>query len=173
LHLLVLGGSQGAKVLNEVVPQALGLLGKRAKVQVRHQTGERHLQSTRLAYDELGLTVHVLAFIDDMAASYVVVCRAGAMTIAELAAAGVASILVPFPHAVDDHQSANARYLGDVDAAVLIPQQQLVPARLATMLEEFSQAPARLLTMAEAARGRAITDASERVAAHCLEVARV
>jgi UDP-N-acetylglucosamine--N-acetylmuramyl-(pentapeptide) pyrophosphoryl-undecaprenol N-acetylglucosamine transferase len=155
----------------------LGLLGKRAKVQVRHQTGERHLQSTRLAYDELGLTVHVLAFIDDMAASYawadVVVCRAGAMTIAELAAAGVASILVPFPHAVDDHQSANARYLGDVDAAVLIPQQQLVPARLATMLEEFSQAPARLLTMAEAARGRAITDASERVAAHCLEVARV
>jgi UDP-N-acetylglucosamine--N-acetylmuramyl-(pentapeptide) pyrophosphoryl-undecaprenol N-acetylglucosamine transferase len=118
-----------------------------------------------------------VAFIDDMASSYawadLVLCRAGAMTICELAAAGAASILVPFPYAVDDHQSANARYLSEADAAVLLPQQQLAPARLATMLGEFAHARARLLAMAEAARRRAITDASERVAQQCMEVAHV
>lgn len=177
LHLLVLGGSQGAQVINEVVPCALNLLGRRAKIRVRHQAGERHLQSTCRAYNELGLAVQPVAFIKDMASNYawadLVLCRAGAMTVAELAAVGVASILVPFPHAVDDHQSANARYLSEVGAAALVPQPQFTPASLATMLEEFSQKPVQLLAMAEAARSRAITDACERVAQHCLEVARV
>ena len=176
-QLLILGGSQGARVFNEVVPQALAALSEETKVKVCHQAGEHQLQHARQAYSELGLEVQPVAFIDDMATRYawadLVLCRAGAMTIAELAAAGVASILVPFPYAVDDHQSANARYLSDADAAVLLPQQQLAPARLATMLEEFAHAPARMLAMAEAARRRAITDASERVAQQCLEVAHV
>jgi UDP-N-acetylglucosamine--N-acetylmuramyl-(pentapeptide) pyrophosphoryl-undecaprenol N-acetylglucosamine transferase len=177
LHLLVLGGSQGARVFNEVVPRALAALGTRVNIEVRHQAGERNLQHASRAYKELGLAVHPVAFIDDMATSYawadLVLCRAGAMTICELAAAGAASILVPFPYAVDDHQSANARYLSEAGAAVLLPQQQLAPARLATMLEEFAHARARLLAMAEAARRRAITDASERVAQQCMEVAHV
>ncbi|MFT5447676.1 MAG: UDP-N-acetylglucosamine--N-acetylmuramyl-(pentapeptide) pyrophosphoryl-undecaprenol N-acetylglucosamine transferase [Gammaproteobacteria bacterium] len=181
LRLLVLGGSQGARVFNEVVPQALAMLADRVRVEVCHQTGKSHLQSTSRAYQELALEVTrvggPVAFIDDMAQRYgwadLVLCRAGAMTIAELASAGVASILVPFPHAVDDHQTANARYLSDAQAAVLLPQSQLVPSRLATILEEFAHRRERLLAMAEAARGRAMIDASERVAQHCMEVAHV
>ena len=110
-----------------------------------------------------------------MAASYawadLVVCRAGAMTIAELAAAGVASVLVPYPYAVDDHQSANARHLSDAGAAVLVPETELAPARLAGLIEELAQARDRLLAMARAAHGLGIADADERVARCCLELA--
>jgi UDP-N-acetylglucosamine--N-acetylmuramyl-(pentapeptide) pyrophosphoryl-undecaprenol N-acetylglucosamine transferase len=177
LRLLVLGGSQGARVFNEVVPQALALLADRVRVEVCHQTGKSHLQSTSRTYQELALAAAPVAFIDDMAQRYawadIVLCRSGAMTVAELASAGVASILVPFPHAVDDHQTANARYLSDAQAAVLLPQSEFVPSRLVTILEELAHARGRLLTMAEAARGRAMTDACERVAQHCMEVAHV
>jgi UDP-N-acetylglucosamine--N-acetylmuramyl-(pentapeptide) pyrophosphoryl-undecaprenol N-acetylglucosamine transferase len=177
LRLLVLGGSQGARVFNEVVPQALALLADRVRVEVCHQSGKAHVQSTSRIYEELALAARPVAFIDDMAERYawadVVLCRSGAMTVSELASAGVASILVPFPHAVDDHQTANARYLSDAQAALLLPQSEFAPGRLVGILEEFAHARGRLLAMAEAARERAMTDASGRVAQHCMDVAHV
>ena len=176
LRLLVLGGSQGARRLNEVVPEALKALRDGVSIDVRHQAGARNLEAARDAYRRVDLQVEPVAFIEDMAASYgwadLVVCRAGAMTVAELAAAGVASILVPFPYAVDDHQSANARYLCDVGAAVMVPESELAPAHLAGLLEEFHGTRSRLLDMARAARRAAIPDAADRVARFCMEVAR-
>ena len=174
MRVLVLGGSQGARRLNEIVPAALARIGARTTVQVRHQAGARHVAATREAYARHGLGIEPLAFIDDMAGSYgwadLVVCRAGAMTVAELAAAGVASVLVPFPHAVDDHQSANARHLCDAGAALLLPERDLDAGRLGGLLEELASARERLLAMAEAARRLAIPDADLRVARCCLEV---
>lgn len=175
LRLLVLGGSQGARALNEVLPAALAMLHPDVQLEVRHQAGERNLADARDAYARHSVAVEPIAFIDDMAASYdwadLVLCRAGAMTVAELAAAGVASILVPFPYAVDDHQSANARMLSDAGAAVLIPESELRPAGLTRLLEDFHQARDRLVEMARAARRVAVPDATERVARCCLEVA--
>ncbi len=176
LRVLVLGGSQGARALNEAVPAALAALGARAAVEVRHQAGERNLDAARAAYAAHGLDVEPLAFIDDMAASYawadLVLCRAGAMTVAELAAAGVASVLVPYPFAVDDHQSANARFLADAGAALVVPERELQPARLAGLLAEFAAARDRLAGMADAARRVAVLDADARVADACVEAAR-
>jgi UDP-N-acetylglucosamine--N-acetylmuramyl-(pentapeptide) pyrophosphoryl-undecaprenol N-acetylglucosamine transferase len=176
IRLLVLGGSQGAQVLNEVVPPAVASLGRSVVVVVRHQAGERNLAAARAAYAAHGLDVEPLAFIDDMAASYawadLVLCRAGAMTVAELAAAGVGAVLVPFPFAVDDHQSANARYLGDAGAAVVVPEPELSPTRLAALLADLAAARERLAAMAAAARRLAVLDAGERVANACLEAAR-
>jgi len=175
LRVLVLGGSQGARRLNEVVPAALAGVAAKLRVEVRHQAGARHVAAARAAYARHALGIEPLAFIDDMAGSYawadLVLCRAGAMTVAELAAAGVASVLVPYPHAVDDHQSANARYLADAGAAVLLPERELEPARLGALLVELDAARDRLLAMAEAARRLATPDADERVARCCLEVA--
>ena len=175
LHLLVLGGSQGARRLNEAVPAALAGLAPPLRVQVRHQAGARHVAAAREAYARHGLGIEPLAFIDDMAGSYawadLVLCRAGAMTVAELAAAGVAAVLVPYPHAVDDHQSANARHLVAAGGAVLLPDRELEPARLGALLAEFAAARDRLLRMAEAARRLAMPDADRRVALCCMEVA--
>lgn len=175
LRLLVLGGSQGARALNEVVPQALASLGPVAAVRVRHQVGPDQLESTRQSYRGAPAPgAELTPFIEDMAAAYgwadLVLCRAGAMTIAELAAAGVASILVPFPFAVDDHQTANARYLAERGAAILVPQYQLTGARLCGLLGELAQARGRLLEMANAARELAVPDATARVASRCMEV---
>jgi len=176
LRLLVLGGSQGARFLNEVVPAALARLPERARVEVRHQAGARNLEAARAAYRSLGLDAEPIAYIEDMGAAYawsdVVVCRAGAMTVAELAAAGVASILVPFPHAVDDHQTKNARYLADRGAAIVLPQRELDAGRLSRLLDELARARERLREMAEAARTLARPDAAARVAERCLEAAR-
>jgi UDP-N-acetylglucosamine--N-acetylmuramyl-(pentapeptide) pyrophosphoryl-undecaprenol N-acetylglucosamine transferase len=145
------------------------------RIEVRHQAGERNLAETREAYRRHGLDVEPVAFIEDMAACYawadLVVCRAGAMTIAELAAAGVASVLVPFPYAVDDHQRANARHLSDAGAAVMVPEPELVPGRLAALLEDLASGRQRLRAMATAARRLAIADADIRVARCCVEVA--
>jgi len=175
LRLLVLGGSQGARALNEALPAALAALGEGLAVEVRHQAGERNLEAARAAYATRGLAVMPLAFIDDMAASYawadLVLCRAGAMTVAELAAAGVASVLVPYPFAVDDHQSANARFLGDAGAALVVPEPELEPSRLAELLGELGAARDRLAAMAAAARRLAVLDADRRVADACLEAA--
>lgn len=172
-RLLVLGGSQGARALNETVPAALAMLAPRLALDVRHQAGERNLVRARDAYARHGLAVDPVPFIDDMAASYawadLVLCRAGAMTVAELAAAGCAAVLVPFPHAVDDHQSANAHHLSDAGAAVLLPESELEPARLGALLEELAGARDRLLAMAESARRLAVPDADRRVARCCLE----
>ena len=142
--------------------------------EVWHQTGLRHIDSARAAYDNAAIAVRLDAFIDDMAAAYrwadLVLCRAGALTIAELAAVGVASILVPYPYAVDDHQSANARYLVDAGAAILLPQSELTPECLREHLALLQQ-PDQLRDMARRARDRALPDAAAQVAGHCVAAA--
>lgn len=175
-RILVLGGSQGALALNTGVPAALAVLAGTVPLEVCHQAGARGLEPARAAYAQAGLAVEPVAFIDDMAARYawadVVICRAGAMTVSELAAAGVASVLVPFPFAVDDHQSANARFLSDRDAAVLLPQDQLDAAALARILAELHAPAERRVDMACRARALARPAAAAAVADACLEVAR-
>jgi UDP-N-acetylglucosamine--N-acetylmuramyl-(pentapeptide) pyrophosphoryl-undecaprenol N-acetylglucosamine transferase len=172
LRILVVGGSLGAQALNENVPRALALLDPRP--QVIHQAGEKHLDALRKHYADAGVQGELVAFIDDMAARYaaadLVICRAGAMTIAELAAGGMASVLVPFPFAVDDHQTANARFLADQGAAVLLPQKDLAPERLAELLRTLDRP--RLLDMARKARGLGKPDAARLVAQRCMELAK-
>ena len=176
LRVLVLGGSQGARILNQVVPQAVARLKDRAAVTLRHQTGRGNAEGTRERYTGIEFEVEVEEFIEDMAGAYgwadVVVCRAGALTVAELAAAGAASILIPFPFAVDDHQARNARRLVEVGAAVLMPQEDFDASQLSKLLIEFEQRRPRVLEMANAARRLAVEDAASKVARHCLEVAR-
>ena len=173
-RVFVLGGSQGALALNEVLPKALKELYARCPLDIWHQCGAAHVASTRDAYRAVGLSVEPCAFIDDMAERYawadVVIARAGAMTIAELAAAGVASVLVPFPYAVDDHQSANARYLAEAGAAVLLPQVELRD-RLRDVLGPLLDDRGRILEMARRARALARPDATQTVVEQCLEVA--
>ncbi len=174
LRLLVVGGSLGAKALNDTVPRALALLPRERRPSVTHQSGTQHLDALRQAYASAGVETTTLAFIDDMAAAYadadLVVCRAGAITVAEIAAAGVASVLVPFPHAVDDHQTANARFLADAGAAILLPQQELSAERLAELLGELGRE--RLCEMAKHARLLGRPDATEAVARACMELAK-
>lgn len=175
LRLLVLGGSQGAGALNRILPAVLAMLPDETRVEVRHQTGPAHLASTRKAYEAAGLGIQPEAFIEDMAEAYawadLVICRAGAMTVSELAAAGLASILVPFPFAVDDHQSLNAKYLSEAGAAVLLNESDLNPALLRDLIVDFGGARSRLLEMARLARALAMPDAADRVAGLCLEAA--
>lgn len=174
LRLLVVGGSLGAARLNEVVPQALAALPADERPEVWHQAGPRNIEQARAAYAEQGIAVRVEPFIDDMAAAFgwadVVLCRAGAMTVAELAASGVPSILVPYPFAVDDHQTANARYLADQGAAILLPQPQLSVEHLGEILRGLT--PAVLDKMAAAARRLALPEATRRVADECLALAQ-
>ena len=174
LKLLVIGGSLGAKVLNETVPQALALMPPERRPEVTHQSGVQHIDALMRRYRELGVYATALAFIDDMASAYggadVVLCRAGALTVAELAAAGVASVLVPYPHAVDDHQTGNARHLSDAGAAILLPQAELTAERLAALLSEFTRAG--LAELAVRARALARPDATRAVAQACVELAR-
>jgi len=171
IRLLVVGGSLGAQVLNESVPQALAVLG--AGVRVVHQSGEKHLEALQASYRRAGVEGELVAFIKDMAARYaeadLVICRAGAVTVAELSAAGVASILVPFPHAVDDHQTANARFLADQGAAVLLPQKELTAQGLASLIRGMDRA--RLLDMAMKARALGKPEAARVVAERCIELA--
>ena len=142
---------------------------------MRHQAGQQTLEIARQAYAAAGVQAEVTPFIDDMAEAYgwadLVVCRAGALTISELAAAGVGALLVPYPHAVDDHQTGNARFLADAGAAKLVPQHDLTAAGLAEHLRGLLQDPAALLAMAEAARARANPDAARRIATACWELA--
>ncbi|MEK7438361.1 MAG: undecaprenyldiphospho-muramoylpentapeptide beta-N-acetylglucosaminyltransferase [Pseudomonadota bacterium] len=174
LKLLVLGGSQGAKALNELVPQALARLPAEQRPELTHQSGAKHIEALRAAYAAAGVPAKTVAFIDDIAQCYgeadVVVCRAGALTVAELASAGVASILVPFPHAVDDHQTTNAKFLSARDAAILLPQSELSAQRLAELLSGLTRE--RLLEMAEKARALGKPDATEAVAQACMELAQ-
>jgi len=166
LHLLVLGGSQGARALNAAVPRALA--GITGAVAVRHQCGEKLREDAERAYADAGVSASVEPFIADMAAAYawadLVVCRAGALTLAELCAAGVGSVLVPFPQAVDDHQTRNAEYLVERGAALLLPQDDALVAGLRAAIAQFSGDPPRRLAMAEAARNLARPDAAARVA---------
>jgi len=171
LRLLVVGGSLGAARLNTVVPFAVKHSG--LTLHVRHQAGERGIEAARKAYVEAGVSADVSPFINDMAQAYadadLVICRAGALTISELAAVGVAAILVPFPAAVDDHQTFNAQYLVGEDAAVLIADRELTPERLAAELRSLCQGRGKLLAMAERARLLAKPDAAQELASACYE----
>jgi UDP-N-acetylglucosamine--N-acetylmuramyl-(pentapeptide) pyrophosphoryl-undecaprenol N-acetylglucosamine transferase len=171
-RLLVFGGSQGAQRLNSVVPQALACVAPENRPEVRHQAGARGLQAARAAYAQARVEADVLPFIDDMAAAYawadLAVCRAGAMTIAELQAAGLGAILVPLPVATDDHQTKNAEAMVRTGAARLIQERDLTPERLGEALGELSADRARLLKMAEAARGSRVIDAASRLADLCI-----
>lgn len=176
LRVLVLGGSQGARALNSAVPKALAALTG-PNVEVRHQSGENLRAETESAYAAAGVKASIEPFIQDMAAAYgwadLVVCRAGAMTLAEVCAAGVGSVLVPFPLAVDDHQTRNAEYLVERGAARLLPQHDVLDARLRDALRELLVPDrAALLAMAERARAAALPDATLRVADICIEEAR-
>jgi UDP-N-acetylglucosamine--N-acetylmuramyl-(pentapeptide) pyrophosphoryl-undecaprenol N-acetylglucosamine transferase len=176
VRLLVLGGSQGAHALNLHVPAALALLPPAARPEVRHQCGARHAEAAGAAYDRADVAATVEPFIEDMAAAYgwadLVIARAGALTLAELAAAGLGAVLVPYPHAIDDHQRANAEVLVAAGAAAMLVEDQLDPARLAAILEPLLDDPGLRLGMARAARALARPDAAVRIAETCLEVAR-
>jgi UDP-N-acetylglucosamine--N-acetylmuramyl-(pentapeptide) pyrophosphoryl-undecaprenol N-acetylglucosamine transferase len=175
LRLLVLGGSLGAKPINELLPEALYKLNEIQRPEVWHQTGKDHQQRVSDAYQHHNIDAKTEAFIDDMAQAYawadVVLCRAGALTVAELAAAGVASILVPLPHAIDDHQTENARWLVSNNAGILVEQCALDAESLAKLLINFDENRSELLVMAVAARCLAKVDAAEQAATICLEVA--
>ena len=173
-HLLVLGGSLGALALNRVIPTSLSRVPLMERPEVLHQTGRDHIDVTRQGYIDAEVDANTVAFIDDMAAAYewadLVVCRSGALTVTELTAAGLASVLVPYPHAIDDHQTANARWLVDNQAAVLIQQSALNEDDLAALLSELLSDGERLMTMAQAARGLSRPEASSDVADVCQEV---
>ena len=175
IHLLVVGGSLGAKALNEVVPQALAQLSEVQRPEVWHQAGRKNIDETLALYKTHNIEAKVEPFIDDMGTAYgwadLVLCRAGALTIAELAIAGMPSILVPYPYAVDDHQTSNAKYLVDNGAALLVQQKDLTVSRLIEMLNQLDYS--KLNKMAAAAKKLALPDATKKVADLCLEVARV
>ena len=166
LHLLVVGGSQGAKILNEIVPEAATGI---SAVEIMHQTGNSMQRQVSEHYNRLGLKANVVAFIEDMVASYqwadMVICRSGAMTVSELAAAGLPSILVPYPYAIDDHQTANARYLCDANAGFIIDQDQLTVEFLAEKIKSVCD---NLQAMSSAAQGCARLDATAKVADICI-----
>ncbi len=173
-RLLVLGGSLGALAINQVIPGALALLPSAERPAVLHQCGQKHLNTTLKAYEDAAVEAEVLPFVDDMAAAYgaadFVICRAGALTVSELTAAGIGSLLIPYPHAIDDHQSENARWLVENNAAVLMPQQDLNPEALAILLKELFTDKQQLVAMAVAARALALPKAVSSVADACEEV---
>ncbi len=173
LRVLVIGGSLGAQALNEIVPQGMAMLREDELPQIVHQAGEKHIEALKANYAAAGVQAHCVPFIEDMAGAYewadLVICRAGALTIAELAAAGVASILVPFPHAVDDHQTGNALFLVNVGGAFLLRQNELTPDSIA-LIRNYSRG--QLLEMAEKARSLAKPDATAEVAHICSEIAK-
>jgi UDP-N-acetylglucosamine--N-acetylmuramyl-(pentapeptide) pyrophosphoryl-undecaprenol N-acetylglucosamine transferase len=171
LRILVLGGSLGAKAINQVLPQALVLLPDDKKPEVWHQSGAVHFEETQQYYLDNKIKVNLVAYIDDMSKAYefadIVICRAGALTISELAAVGIASILIPFPHAVDDHQTKNAHILTRVGAAVLVSQPNLTPAHLADLIVKYTDHPEICLEMARCARSLAKTNATVQMVAAC------
>lgn len=176
VRLLVLGGSGGALAINQLVPAALAKLPAAERPEVRHQAG-RTLESAQVAYAETDVEAEVFAFIDDMAQAYawadLVVCRSGALTVAELAAVGLASLLIPFPYAVDDHQTANGNYLVERSAAELIQQRELDAERLSACLQRLCADRDGLYAMADAARTASRPQATEDIVTACLKAAEV
>ena len=173
VKLLVLGGSRGAKAINELVPQALALLLPQARPQVFHQAGNRHADLTNSVYATLDIEANVVPFIDNMAQAYseadIVICRAGALTVAELTSVGLGAIFIPYPHAIDDHQTANAKWLVDRGGALLYQQSDLTPEFLSLLLSDLSNDPQRRMNMAIAAHAVAKDRAAEMVAETCME----
>ncbi|WP_245638565.1 undecaprenyldiphospho-muramoylpentapeptide beta-N-acetylglucosaminyltransferase [Hydrogenophaga palleronii] len=175
LRLLVVGGSLGAKALNDVVPQALALLPKQQQPQVTHQSGEKQIDALRANYIAAGIQAELTPFIDDTAQAFadadLIVCRSGASTVTEIAAVGAAALFVPFPSAVDDHQTTNARFLVDAEAAWLVPQPELTPQRLAQTLQTVQRE--QLQAMAEKALQMKKTEAVAAVVSACESLAKV
>ncbi len=173
LNVLVVGGSLGAVAVNQVVVDALALMPENTRPNIWHQAGKRNYDNVKQAYDAQSIQAKVSAFIADMSEAYewadVVICRSGALTVSELMAAGVASILVPFPHAVDDHQTANAQFLVEAGAARLRPQAELTPERLVQDLTELGASKESRLAMAMAARSLAKPEAARVAANYCIE----
>jgi UDP-N-acetylglucosamine--N-acetylmuramyl-(pentapeptide) pyrophosphoryl-undecaprenol N-acetylglucosamine transferase len=173
LRVLVIGGSRGAQVFNKVLPQTVALIKPELRPELWHQAGRGQVASVERAYQAGGGAARVSEFIDDMAQAYawadVIVCRAGAMTLAEVAAAGLAAILVPYPYAVDDHQTVNARFLTERDAAILLPESEFTPARVAELLAGFASQREVLVKMASHARACAMPDAADAAAQLCVE----
>ncbi len=171
LRLLVIGGSLGAVKLNEIIPQALATMAVTDRPEVIHQTGMKNIDAAKDLYESADVDAKVEAFIDDMPAAYewadLVICRSGAMTVFELAAAGVASVLVPYPYAVDDHQTGNARYLESAGAAIVRQQDELTTDWLVAVINDFSANRNKLLEMAIAARKLAIPDSAKTIADEC------
>ena len=166
LRILVMGGSLGARVLNERVPEALALIAADARPEVRHQCGARWLEETKKNYRLPGVEAQVSAFISDMAAAYawadVVICRAGALTVAEVVAAGLYPVFIPYPHAVDDHQSANARWLCKLGTAELVPEALASPEKLRSILAALNRP--ELLIAANKNRALALPDCATQIA---------
>lgn len=166
LKVLVMGGSLGADVLNQTMPQALALLPENERPQIYHQSGRNKLGNLQAEYEKLGVQAECVEFIDDMVSAYrdadLVVCRSGALTIAELTAAGVGALLVPYPHAVDDHQTANARFMVHAEAGLLLPQSQLTAEKLAEVLGGLNRE--RCLQWAQNARTLALPHSADEVA---------
>ena len=175
LRLLVVGGSLGAQVFNRTLPEALAKMPEAERPTVRHQCGEKNVEDAREAYSEHGVEASVEPFIKDMAEAYswadIVLCRSGALTVSELCAAGIGAVLVPFPHAVDDHQTKNAQQMVDAKGAILIPQPKLSADLLAETLTDLGKDRRRITDMAKAAKTLARPDATERVVNYCLEAA--
>jgi UDP-N-acetylglucosamine--N-acetylmuramyl-(pentapeptide) pyrophosphoryl-undecaprenol N-acetylglucosamine transferase len=168
---LVLGGSQGAQRLNRLLPEALALIAPTARPRIRHQAGERDFAATREAYSAAKVDAEVLPFIEDMAGAYswadLAICRAGALTIGELQAVGLGAILVPFPAAVDDHQTHNAEAMVRIGAGLIVQERDLDATSLARLIAELAADRGRLLRMAQAARAAAVTDAAGKLADLC------
>lgn len=166
LHILVVGGSQGAQILNQTVPQAMAEL---QNIQVKHQTGEAMFEEVNASYQSLNIQVEVLKFIEDMAAAYqwadLLICRSGAMTVSEVAAAGLPAVFVPLPHAIDDHQTANARYLTDAGGGVMLIQKELTSQQLTSVIKQNLDG---LNAMGKIAKNKARLDATEAVAQICI-----
>ena len=175
LSILVVGGSLGAAALNEVIPAALALMAKDTRPEVIQQAGDKHLADLELRYAKLGVDADIRPFIDDMPIAYaqadLVICRSGAMTVSEIAACGVAACLIPFPYAIDDHQTANARFLSDADGAILLAQSDLNAQDLASMIQNFNRDD--LKKMALRAHALAKPHATRRVAEICADCAGV
>jgi len=175
LSILVVGGSLGAAALNENIPAALALIPIKDRPKIIHQAGDKHLAELQVRYEQLGVTADIRPFIDDMPAAYaqadLVICRSGAMTVSELAACGVASCLVPFPYAIDDHQTANAKFLSDAGAAILLPQPLLNPQDLALIIQNIKRFD--LKAMALRAHALSKPHATQRVAEVCANCAGV
>lgn len=175
VRLLVIGGSLGAHALNQLLPQAVALLPQDLRPQIRHQAGEGHQAATEAGYQAAGVAAEVSPFIEDMAQAYswadLVVCRAGALTVSELAVMGRAAFLVPLPHAIDDHQTKNAEFLAQQQAAIVLPQQTTTAQDLAARMTEVFMHSHKLVEMAQQARKLARVDATQQVVDACLEVA--
>lgn len=173
-RLLVMGGSLGAQPINGIVPKALSLLPMDIRPEVIHQTGGKHIQAARADYDLVGLHVTLVPFLKDVAEAYgwadMVLCRAGALTVSELCAAGVGAIFVPYPHAVDDHQAINAQFMVSQSAALCVPQRELTPEKLADLLRQFAESPPSRSAMAKAAYRLRNPKVAEKIYSICEEV---